>query len=360
MSSHAKFSDRYSLESLSLGETDSQAHLFISPLGQFDASSLAVLHSGVDTVRQLYGGILRQDTYLYVQKVFESGHGEMAEIDGVPFLVSSGRAGGYRFMLRNLGLGLVVLFKSNFLDEKLNGSHFKIELSPHFILEHSTEEVQAFMDKWAWEFMLQVIPLGVAVHLACDVQGIDVPNDFDQRLTARAKCSRKTGISALQFESLHDVAAVYGNAQSFLWGSVSALQFAVYRKDVEAEYRDKLHFWRDRWQKATNEFHFPDLIYQDSKPVWRFEVRFHHTVIDEFARGSGDLELKTFQQLTPHLTGLWRYALNNFRWDSEDRQYIMPQWQYLMQDVNFGHNPPAIAYKRQKKFRVNVMQEMWH
>ena len=342
------FCDRYSFESLAKGETDNDGHLFISSSGQFDARSIKVLHSGVDTVRQLYGGLIREDSYLYVQRVFESGHGEMVDLNGIPFIVSSGRYGGYRFILKNLDLGLVVLFKSNFIDEKLNGSHLKLELSPHFIHEHSTEEIQQFLDDWASEFLTQVVPVGVAVHLACDVQGIAVPDNFDQQLTARAKCSRLSGIKSLEFESLRDVAAVYGAGQSFLWGSVSALQFSVYRKDIEAAYRDKIHFWRSKWGTATDDFHFPDLIYDASKPVWRFEARFHHTVIEEFARGSGELELKKYSQLVQHLTGLWRYALNNFRWDS-DTKYIKPEWQYLMQSVSFNQNPPDIMYRRQKK-----------
>jgi hypothetical protein len=143
------------------------------------------------------------------------------------------------------------------------------------------------------------------------------------------------------------VAQIFGRGQSFLFGSPAGLQCAVYRKDIQAVETDKLHFWRARWETATTVTSWPETCYKPDLAVWRLEMRFHHTVIQEFAYGTG-LSLNSFLQVSEHLTGLWRYALNNFRLD-QTSTYIRPEWQYLIQSVNFVHSPPHCLYKRAKK-----------
>jgi hypothetical protein len=250
-------------------------------------------------------------------------------------------------MLQNADYGVVVLLGSSYVAEDENGSQLKIELSPHFILERSAEDIQDCLNGLADLFMTQVQPCGVAVHLACDVHGFEVPDDLDKRLTTKARASRRSGASYLEFEDFGQIAQIYGRSQSFLFGGPAGLQFAVYRKDVQAKETDNLHFWRERWQAASSAAVFPDSVYDPDLSIWRIEARFHHSIVKEFAYGS-DLELDSFFQVSKHLTGLWRYALNNFRLD-QTSTYIRPEWQFLMESVNFVHNPPHLLYKRAKK-----------
>jgi len=343
-----KFWQRHSIASLSEGDKgDPQGNLFFSPLGQWNADTLQVLHHGVDTIRQLYSGLLRPDVYASIKALFDVGHGQMIDFAGNRWLVGSGKRGGYRYMLQNADYGVVVLLGSSYVEEGLNGSQLKIQLSPHFILERSVDDVQACLNTLADLFMTQAQPCGVAVHLACDMHGLDVPLDLDSRLTTKARASRRSGASYLEFEGFGDVVQIFGRGQSFLFGGPTGLQFAVYRKDVQAEETDKLHFWRAKWETATSEHTFPETCYSSKLAVWRVEARFHHTVVQEFAYGSG-LELNSFKQVSEHLTGLWRYALNNFRLD-QTSTYVRPEWQFLMESVQFVHNPPHLLYKRAKK-----------
>jgi hypothetical protein len=79
--------------------------------------------------------------------------------------------------------------------------------------------------------------------------------------------------------------------------------------------------------------------------VWRFEVRFHQSVVQQFVRGiktqSGDFEAEfnRYSSLAKHFTGFWRKALMTFRLDYS-RYYIHPFWQFLRDDVYFYDEPP--------------------
>lgn len=175
------------------------------------------------------------------------------------------------------------------------------------------------MDNLAKSLLTQVIHSGVAVHLCCDFQGVDIPDDFDRQLTTktRRKISR-TGISELDIPLM---ASKYGAAQSFLFGSPGSVQFAVYRKDIQAKEQDKMHIWGTIWSEALDRHLEP--AYDRELPVWRVELRFHHTVIDELARDK-DLTIKSYIEAIDHLTGFWRYGLERcYRWDM-NHLYIQP------------------------------------
>lgn len=329
------------------GRPDPHGNLFVSPLGQWNADTLDVLHHGIDTVKQLYAGIIRADVLLMVSNLYALGVGQFLDFAGNRWLLKSGGQGGYRYILQNSDYGVLVHLQSRFIQPDLSGSHLKIELSPHFIYERSIDEIQEVLNNLASLFLLQVEPAGVAVHLALDCHGLEVPEDFDRILTTKARARRFSGAENVEFIGLSQIAQVYNRAETYMFGSASGLQFALYRKDIQAREADKLHFWRPIWEKATNPEVFPETVYSESKPVWRLEFRFHHTVIQEFAEGTG-FDASSLKTVAPHFTGLWQYALNNFRLD-QSATYIRPEWQYFMQDIVFNHKSPHLLYKRAKK-----------
>ena len=87
------------------------------------------------------------------------------------------------------------------------------------------------------------------------------------------------------------------------------------------------------------------------KTVIRLEARFHHSVIEQFARGISQ-DLRSFKAVSVHLTGLWHYALNNFRLDAS-LTYIDPFWQLMRDDLVFHHDLRAIEYKRDFKKKLD-------
>ncbi|MDO9104754.1 MAG: hypothetical protein Q7U57_07310 [Methylovulum sp.] len=347
-----KFHDRYTLDfqHVKAGNCeDPSGNLFISDDYQWNSDNLKVLHSGVDTIKQLYSGLIEREMWELIQAAFDRGHGEFIELiaptgEIIPFMVTSGRKGGYKFTLLNQELGVVILIGSNYCKHDLNGSHLKIELSPHLIINSTSEHLQSLMDHYAKALMTQVLPTGVAVHLCCDIQGVDIPEDFDRQLTTRTRRTiSRTGISEI---NLPLMASKYGAAQSFLFGRADSVQFAVYRKDIQAKEQDKTHIWTALWQESLDRHLNP--AYNPECPVWRIELRFHHTAIDELGRDKG-LEIKSYLQAIQHLTGFWRYGLENcYRWDMNHR-YIHPAWQYLIQSVFIPENTGFIFTRRLKK-----------
>lgn len=354
--------DRYSLSSILENQPDPRGRLFLSNLGQVNLAPVTILREGVDTIRQLYDGFLKPDVLAKIQDSYDlgpgpGGRGRLVEVLGREWLLGSGGKSGYRFRLQDSDLGAILFVSSRYVKENVSGSHFKIELSPHFIDQRNNKIIQGYMNNLASRLLSDPKPAGCAVHLCVDVQGWAPPRDFADLLITRSR--RRVdyrGISQVEFD-LSELAVVYGSSQSFLFGSASGLQFSLYRKDLQAEAVDKLHFWRDLWTRRTDENFDP--FYDPKKPVWRFEFRYHHSVINEF----GDFiqeSLKTFDDLVLHLTGLFRYGLENFRLNavssSSSRQasfyrglYIDPMWQLLLQDVAFLSPDSGFFYRRARK-----------
>ncbi len=132
-------------------------------------------------------------------------------------------------------------------------------------------------------------------------------------------------------------ATVFGAGQSFTFGSASSLQFACYNKGRAVKDKGELPLWLPVWSQADQ--------FDESGAVWRIEARFHHSVIEQFARGSG-FQCSKLIDLEKHLTGLWRYALQHNRLDCSPT-YIDPVWQYLRDDVEFYHAAKLdVDYKR--------------
>ncbi|KFF49977.1 hypothetical protein GY26_04720 [Gammaproteobacteria bacterium MFB021] len=351
--------ERATLDSLARGEMDSKGNLFFSSKGQRDHRDIKLLNAGVDTVRQLYAGKPCMALFDQIIEVYREGRGATIDLFDATWVVGAGTStSGFRYRLQNNDLGVIVLFYARHTKVEDIGTHLKIELSPHFIQERATVDVQAYLDSIAKQLLAYVEPMGCAVHLALDVQGWQPPADFMDRFVTRSKrIVRKNGISDLEITS-GEVATQYANGQSYLFGSAGALQCAIYNKTKEAHYRDKIHFWESVWGRASSDD--PTVSdYDPERDVWRVEMRFHQSVLREFAQGipcnvdtgeclDMDHGFRRFLDVVPHLTGLWRTALKSYRLD-HSRGLIDSAWQLLQEDARFYDHEPHFFYKRARK-----------
>lgn len=350
--------DRFSFDSLVEGRQDPRGRLFLSGLGQRNLSAVTLLHEGVDTIRQLYEGVLRSHVLEEIKRVYDLGPSHrLIHVLGHDWILGSGGASGYRYRLQNNDLGVILFISSRYVIETTQHSHLKIELSPHFIDGKSSKRIQDEMDLLAVRLLGFSKPSGCAIHLCVDVQGWEPSKDFaDLLITRSRRCVEHRGISEVEFQ-LSEIATIYGGSQSFLFGSASNLQFSLYRKDLQAKAVDKTHFWEAMWKRRTDENFKP--LYDESKPVWRFEFRFHHSVIKQFSE-SNHKDMLSFVDLVPHLTCFFRYALGNFRLNAVSSSvsgsssfyrgvYIDPMWQLLMQDVEILAPCSSFNYQRIRK-----------
>jgi len=75
-----------------------------------------------------------------------------------------------------------------------------------------------------------------------------------------------------------------------MFGSASGVQLAIYNKTEQARATDKLDYWESVWKRRDSfDPQDPD-NYDPVADVWRVELRYHHSVIQQFASGSVDLE----------------------------------------------------------------------
>lgn len=315
-------------------EPDNAGRLFMCPTSArlTDLSALRLLQCSVDTVRQLYRGTLRAA----VLSLFERSG--MVEFAGHPWHAGRvGRDSGYQFKLQNADLGLVLLLKNFNVADDACGPHLKIEVSPHLIEQRTPAQLQELMDglaDWAlegWE------PHQCAVHLALDVQGWTPPADLMARMHCRSRRVREiSGISSVDWAA---TASVYGDGETFMFGSAAGLQCAIYNKSLQARAIDKLDYWQAVWRSYDNPSDAADPAnYDPTQPVWRIELRFHHSVVQQFAAGSCNLQTGeaigtcTFEDLAPHLDGLWRYGMQSFRLLDRPGLYAAA-WSLFAQDA---------------------------
>ena len=350
--------ERYSLASLQRGEQDNFGRLLISSLGQRELNHLRILNAGVDTVRQLYQGKPCLYQFHEIIDVYNEGKGATMRLFEQNWSVGAGAAGsGFRYRLQNNELGVIVFFQARHVKVENIGTHLKIELSPHFIQERSPQECQDFMDNIAAHMLAHIEPIGAAVHLALDVQGWEPPKDFMERFITRSKkVMRIDGVATLEFDH-SNIATTYGRGETFMFGTAGALQCCIYNKTLEASHRDKMHFWEGIWKNAVDD----DLngTYDPDETVWRIELRFHQSVLREYAQGipcnvdTGEVLDHThgfnrFVDVVPHLSGLWRTAMQSYRLDTR-RNLIDPAWQVMQEDARFYCHEPGFMYKRARK-----------
>ncbi|WP_097458967.1 hypothetical protein [Mangrovitalea sediminis] len=340
---------------LHTGETG-KGDFFVGPQGQqFNLSNVHILHCGVDTVRQMYQGHLRERELANVVMAYEEGRDTHTKVLGETFVVGGGGKSGYQYRLQNNELGLILFVKSTYAEQDARHNHLKIECSPHYIAERSAEQLQADLDRFATYFLKAIEGTGVAVHLAVDVQGWRPGRHFHDNLTARARPNLDArGISTMTFD-LPSVAMIYGEFETITYGKANALQFSVYDKRKEAQKKDKWHYWEAIYQKHPQ--------YDPEGPVTRLEMRFHHSVVREIAQGTdlsyidtetGELirqqpeAFNTFLGVFPHLDGLWRFAMTRYRLDIA-RNWVHPVWTKFREDARFVSQPHDVEYKRLRK-----------
>lgn len=337
-----------------LGSDSALSRVFIDPesLRKTDLSHVRLLGCRVDTVRQHYRGLLRPDLLCVIE-----GGGTISFAGHKWHAGRVGRDSGYQYKLQNADLGFVILLKNFNVKLENIGPHCKIEVSPHAIQSAMPEVLQSWMDRFAAEAMDCVELAQCAVHLALDVQGWAPSHDLSHTLQCRARARRDmSGIKEIHHAG---EAVSYGRAQSFMFGSASGMQLAVYDKSLQAKSIDKLDYWQAEWRKLDNPFDPADSFnYDPDQPVWRLELRFHHSIVEQFAQGSCDtatgeiLDTSSYAELAGHLDGLFQYGLASFRLLSSPGVFDA-FWTLLRQDVRVS--VPAVSlvndtdYKRYHK-----------
>jgi hypothetical protein len=220
-------------------EHDPQGREFISSTGHFTQESFKdfnILYCSVDTVRQLYTVLLDPDFIDSIENALtsETYDDRYYNYHGETWMLKRGGKSGYRYMLQNSELGLILLIKSNYVKSDMKGSHLKIEVSPHMIADKSPAELQALMDELAMNMALEgntVETKGIAIHPAIDFQGWEPPSTIHQDITCRSRrITGNNGISELYLDN--DVCSVHGRGQSFLFGSATYYPNGFIQQDI--------------------------------------------------------------------------------------------------------------------------------
>lgn len=308
--------------------------IFVDPSnGQIaDLSGVRLLRCGVDTVRQLYRGMIRPE----IMALFENP-GTLVDFAGQRW--HSGRVGkdsGYQYKLQNADLGIILLIKN--FNAKLDniGPHLKFEVSPHTIDSLSPDRLQARLDFYASEVLTHLEINQCAVHLALDIQGWTPPANLVDSMHCRSRAVRDiSGIKKIEWTL---ESATYGKGQSYIFGTASGVQLGIYNKTLQARATDKLDYWESVWKRRDSFDDTDPQNYNPDQDVWRVELRFHHSVIQQFASGSMDvrtgqpIDTRSFEAFAPHLDGLWRYGLRQFK--LLDRVgFYAPIWTLIRDDV---------------------------
>ena len=327
-----------------------KGNLFIGPEGQqVDLGNVNVLWTGVDTVRQLYEGKLKPQILADIAHAYESGYDANVTLRGVTFRLQSGRRGGFKYLLQNREYGLTILLQNFYAEGDALGTHVKIECSPQWLYERGSDQISDELAEWGMHFLSAIKPVGIALHLACDFQGWEPPQDFAEHFVTRARTvTVHNGLSDLRFDGAIG-STVNGRGETYTFGKANSLQVCLYNKSKEIDVSDKRAFMESIWECASNEQCFPDTCYDPEKPVWRLEIRFHHRIVNEVSQGTANMApIYTFAHAVKHLTGLWRYAMERNRYEAK-REWVHPIWTKLRDDISFGHPAPDLLYKRAKK-----------
>ena len=319
---------------LMTGLEDSQSRLFVDPgtARIVDLSKVHLLRCGVDTVRQLYRGLIRPE----IMALFEKP-GAMVQFAGEFWHAGRvGRDSGYQYKLQNADLGFILLIKNFNAKLEQIGPHLKIEVSPHAIDALSPERLQERMDYYAAAVMTHRERNQCAVHLALDLQGWQPPVDLVARLHCRARTHRDiTGINQIEWATK---SSVYGRGETSMFGSAGGVQLCIYNKTEQARATDKLDFCESIWRRRDSFDSTDPENYDPTQDVWRIELRYHHSVIQQFASGSIDaktgqaLDTDSYAAFSAHLDGLWRYGLGQFKLLARPG-YFEPIWTLIRDDI---------------------------
>lgn len=347
-----KTSQRYSLNSLALGEQDTQGRLFVTENhGFIDLSNVEIVGASIDTVRQLYYGIPLPDTIKLIDDAVRAGDDFLTINDTTGstmwHISRMGKTARYRYKLQNNEVGIVILYGSYFQTLDHPGQHLKFELSPHFLTSHDVNSIASRLHFYVAKLLDAVEPKGCAVHLACDYQGFNMPDNFIQTFSTYSRTLRTyDGLSNIDLSDISESIASYGGkgqGKNYLIGKASSVQFCIYDKSHEIIKSDKVDYFHHQWGVYSLGIHNSD------KPTWRVEARLHHQIIREFGHSLGKT-LESFFDVIPYLTDIWRYALSKNRLNLDTKsKFIHPFWQLLMEDVYFYEPPKNVKIARKKK-----------
>ncbi|MCD8521184.1 MAG: hypothetical protein LRY66_08485 [Saccharospirillaceae bacterium] len=320
----------------------------------YDLSGLRFLHCGVDTIKQLFDCVPREDVLDKLANHYDDKKTDLIVFGEHAWRFSrAGKTSGYQYLLKNLEIGFVVLLKSFYHEADKQGPHLKIEVTPESVERYGLNRLTKELHKVGSLFADSLIASGVAVHMALDMKGLELPEDFEQRLVTRAQRQLKvTGISNAAYDA-RGAAFIYGQNQTYMFGSASGLQFCCYDKTEEVNHSDKIDFWEDIWKRTPSAENPEDNEYKRGDQVHRVEFRFSHRIIKEFENGNllktGEyICIREPRDLTKHLRGLWLYALNNFRLQ-HSTTYMHPIWQKLIEDIQWQDIHPDFVYSRAQK-----------
>ena len=330
-----RFFNRYDAQT---GSDSPSGKLFEHPRDGvlFDLTSVHVIGSYVDTVKQLYRGTINPEFLEMIteaiadrkRRVFFMGYHWL--ITGLP------KSTGYQYSLTNAKLGMTILYKYFFGLPEQEHTHLKIELSPWFIDSRAYLDAQELMDDIAVKALISPSHNAVAVHLATDIQGWKPPEDFLKRIRTKARrVYRADGLDSVDTYDLNSISVTYGEGQTYTLGKPGGLQFCFYNKTTEAVSNDKLDYMQSKWSESSPDFLDPKDSYRPDLDVWRLEFRFHHSVIRDLSNGSESLSgLCSYEELNDHLGALFNYALSRYRY-MYNKRFEHPVWTLLRSGSTF-------------------------
>ncbi len=301
-------------------------------------SGFQVVGMCVDTLRQIFKGRMNLDFLTDIQHSIDLNEKQMTFLGYEWLIGKSSKSSGYQYRLQNNDLGLILLFKMFHAKAESESSHLKIECSPWYLDSHTPEQVDEFLGTIADNILRVPTSHYPAIHLAVDIQGWEPEHDLADKVACRSRrVAQYNGFENIEFHFSH-VSCVYDRCQSFKFGPSTSLQMAIYDKTIQSEAIDKLDYVRHKWERYTTAH---GGSYDPDRDVFRVELRYHHSIIEQFALGSYDsngvigLSLKSYAEMTEHLHGLWQYGLQSFKL-KHNTNYFHPIWTILMNDLVFA------------------------
>lgn len=312
---------------------DRVGHRFSNQVESFDMSKVQIVSQHVDTFKQYYFGDT-SNLYLVIKEQFETiGSGFILKLLGHDFAVSKmSKVSGYRYKLQNNPLGLIILLGSYYQKEELNGiekaHNVKIECSAHYLEDKPSKLVTNDLRAFANELLTDFHEAGVSPHLAVDVQGWKIPDDFHKRFVTRIhRKMQVTGVDSMEFVG-RACAFTFGAQETVMIGSASGQQLCIYDKTRELDHSKKGEYWRSRWLNTSDE-------YDINEDVTRVEWRLSKTILNQFSSVEKDMKINNYSDTVDNLNSIWLYCVLKNRLHHSSR-FVDPFWQIMIEDVCFN------------------------
>ena len=316
--------------------------LFVHPkfgkVADLYEENFQIVGTYVDTLRQLFKGKMNLDFITDCEHSIDLGE-KFYQFLGLDWIIGkSSKSSGYQFRLQNNQLGVIIFFKMFHSKAETDSSHLKIECSPWFLDNRSPKKVDEFLAKIASKILVCPEAHYPAIHLAVDMQGWKPDNNLSDRMLCRSRrVAQYNGIDKAEY-NVSEVSCVYDRSQSFKFGAAGAVQLAIYNKTIQARTVDKFDYMEHKWHESTKTKDGTS-GYEPEQDVFRVEVRFHHSVIQQFALGTCNTEtgeigvkMNTYSDIVSHIQALWKYGLKSFKL-KYNSNYIDPIWTILQDDI---------------------------